>query len=90
MIWAKIYLFFGGKYFVSVIPIGKYCYAPDVAKNKYEILTFGFLHTYWVVPCPYYKTLGRRWNGCQYCGVITDDMVFDDQCKICGQNDYTY
>lgn len=41
---------------------------------------------YYIIPCKYYKALGRTWNGCSYLGIITDDMVFDDQCKMCHEN----
>ena len=30
--------------------------------------------------------LGKNKNGCRFLGEITDDMVFDDQCKICNIN----
>lgn len=33
-----------------------------------------------------HKTIGRRWNGCEYLGIITDDFVFNDKCKMCGEN----
>ena len=59
----------------------QYCYTPDYEKNK---IAESF--TYYVIPCKYYKTLGKRWNGCKYLGIITDDFVFDDQCKMCGKN----
>lgn len=77
---AKIKLFFGYKYDKSIIPIGHYCYAPDNEKNMKET---GFI--YHIIPCEHYVPLGKGWNACKYNGIITDDMVFDDQCKICGE-----
>ena len=53
---------------------------------KVFVALLGAVVTYYVIPCKYYKTLGKRWNGCKYLGIITDDFVFDDQCKMCGQN----
>ena len=61
----------------ELIPKGIYCYSPNFHEGKY----------YNVTPCVYYKTLGKRYNGCKYCRVITDDCVFADQCKICEIND---
>ena len=81
MLWSKIVLFFGYKYDKSQIPEGQYCYIPDIEKNKKAEKW-----TYYIIPCKYYKTLGKHWNGCKYLGIITDDFVFDDQCKMCGEN----
>ena len=78
---AKILIFLGHKYSNLVIPQGHYCYSPDFEKNK-KAEPF----TYHVIPCKYYKTLGKEWNGCKYLGIITDDFVFDDQCKMCKEN----
>ena len=39
----------------SVIPEGQYCYTPDYEKNK---IAESF--TYYVIPCKYYKTLGKK------------------------------
>ena len=81
MLYSKLLFLFGKKYDSSVIPEGHYCYTPDFEKIK---ASDSF--TYYIIPCPYYKTLGKTWNGCKYIGIITDDFVFDDQCKICGEN----
>jgi hypothetical protein len=81
VLYSKLLLLFGFRHSTSVIPSGCYCYEPDYDKNKVE-KSF----TYHVVPCPYYKRLGKGWNGCKYLGIITDDFVFDDQCKMCGEN----
>lgn len=81
MLYSKLLLLFGVRHSTSVIPEGQYCYTPDYEKNKIAESC-----TYYVIPCKYYKTLGKRWNGCKYLGIITDDFVFDDQCKMCGKN----
>ena len=81
MMYSKLLLLFGVRHSTSVIPTGCYCYTPDYEKNK---IAESF--TYYVIPCKYYKTLGKRWNGCKYLGIITDDFVFDDQCKMCNEN----
>ena len=87
MLWSIITRFFGAKLTTSVIPDGPYCYAPDVEKN----IKPNYASVYYVIPCPYYKILTPRWNGCKYLGIITDDSIFDDQCKMCGENDnYRY
>lgn len=79
---SKILLLFGIKHDKSVIPTGLYCYKPDYEKNK----TNKSSTTYYIIPCPYYKSLGGGRNGCKYLGVITSDTVFGDQCKMCGEN----
>lgn len=84
VIYSKIIIFFGYKYNKSVIPMGFYCYEPDSTKNPMETIPKDGI--YYIVPCPYYKSMGRGINGCKYLGIITDDMVFDDQCKICSVN----
>jgi hypothetical protein len=81
MLYSKLLLLFGVRHSTSVIPEGPYCYTPDYEKNK---IAESF--TYYVIPCKYYKTLGKKWNGCKYLGIITDDFVFNDQCKMCGEN----
>jgi hypothetical protein len=81
MILSKIRISFGFKYNSSIIPNGEYCYTPNYKKNKNSNP-----FTYYVIPCPYYKTLGENLNGCKYLSIITDDYIFDDQCKICNKN----
>ena len=78
--WVLIKL--GVKRCTKPIPEGHYCYYPDHEMNEKQDGTFN----YYVIPCKYYKTMSKRYNGCAYIGVITDDCVFDDQCKICGEN----
>ena len=82
MLWWKLLFLFGVRRSTLPIPKGMYCYTPDIEKNK----TRKDCTTYYIKPCKYYKTLGRRYNGCSYLGIITDDMTFDDQCKMCGEN----
>ena len=60
----------------SKIPQGQYCYKPNGYKNG----------IYNITPCPYHLTINKRWNACLYEGVITEDPVFEDQCKVCGVN----
>lgn len=83
MLWSKVRLFFGFRYDKKYIPKGLYCYMPDVEKNNSKAADDNL---YYIKPCPYYMGLGRRYNGCQYTGHITDDSTFEDQCKICGEN----
>ena len=71
--------FFGWFNNINAIPNGVYCYEPDEDKNKTTPIANG----YWIKPCPYYKIISKRYNGCQREGVVTDDPVFADQCKIC-------
>lgn len=80
ILYSKLLILVCIRHSTSVIPEGQYCYTPDYEKNK-NAESF----TYYVIPCKYYKTLGKRWNGCKYLGIITDDFVFDDQCKICNE-----
>lgn len=79
IIISKILIYFGYKYDEKVIPEGMYCYKPDIDKN----LARKNLRVYYTIPCKYYKNLGK-YNGCEYLGIITDDDVFADRCKICG------
>lgn len=80
MIFSMIKLFFGYSYSPSIIPKGLYCYEPDDEKNK-SCENF----VYYIKTCKYYKRIGE-WNGCQYLGIITDDFVFADKCKMCNKN----
>lgn len=82
MLWWKLLFLFGVRRSALPIPNGMYCYAPDNEKNA-KATSFKY---YYIKPCKYYKTLGRRFNGCSYLGIITDDFVFDDQCKMCSEN----
>lgn len=84
IIIAKVKLFFGYEYDKAKIPNGLYCYSPDMEKNKNKQEND---YSYYIIPCPYYKTLGKYNNGCKYLGCITNDFIFGDQCKICGENE---
>lgn len=79
---SRILLFFNIKKDNSPIPEGMYCYEPDIEKNKNR----KDFSKYYIKPCKYYKRISKNYNGCSYLGVITDDMVFDDQCKLCNEN----
>lgn len=68
------------------IPEGPYCYVPDAEKNK-TARSNGEYGVYYIKPCEYYKSLNREFNACTYLGIITDDTIFDDQCKICNVKD---
>jgi hypothetical protein len=69
----------GYKYSEDEIPDGPYCYKLlSVNKGKCKIKK-----------CIYYKTLPKGYNSCNFLGLVTDDIVFDDQCKACGiKEDY--
>lgn len=82
ILWSKTILFFGYEYDKTKIPSGLYCYEPDLVKNKNR----KDFSAYYIIPCPYYLTLGKYTNGCKFYGVITDDIIFNDQCKICDIN----
>jgi hypothetical protein len=84
LIWSKVRIYFGYEYDKSVIPRGLYCYEPDVEKNKNYGKDDKFV--YYIKPCPHYKWINRRYRGCKYLGMITDDFIFRDQCKSCGEN----
>lgn len=85
VLFGKLLLPFGFKYDNSVIPEGPYCYVSDVARNK--IKKEGEAGVYYIIPCKYFIILSKRWRACKYLGIITDDFVFRDQCKMCGEND---
>lgn len=82
LIFSNILIFFGKKYDISVIPHGLYCYYPDFEKNK-----ISDSHHYYIIPCKYYKKISKNYNGCKYLGMITNDDIFGDQCKICKIHD---
>lgn len=72
----KILKIFGYRHNKKFIPKGQYCYNSIAYKNN----------THYVSPCPYYKSLGKEYNRCLYLDIITDDLVFGDQCKLCNIN----
>ena len=78
LLLSKLLRRLGYRHDASVIPNGLYCYTPDYVSNN----PFG----YHVKPCPYYKIINKHWNGCKYLGIITDDPIFNDQCKMCSEN----
>lgn len=81
ILYNNILVYFGKKHNKDVIPKDiPYCYVPDIEKNKNKVANDT---SYYIKPCPYYKSLGNDYNGCKYMGIVTDDMTFDDQCKIC-------
>ena len=82
VLFGKLLLSFGFKYDNSVIPEGPYCYAPDERKNEPREPMI-----YYIIPCKYFLPLSRHWTACKYLGIMTDDFVFRDQCKMCGEND---
>ena len=73
VVYSKLLLFFGLSHSPSVIPNGEYCYGINLKQGV-------------IIRCPYYKPLGKELNGCKYLGIITDDSIFDDMCKICDEN----
>ena len=73
VVYSKLLLLFGISHTPSVIPKGEYCYGIDFKQAT-------------IISCPYYKPLGKERNGCKYIGVITDNSIFDDMCKICNEN----
>ena len=83
MVWSIFRKMINKSYDSSLIPKGMYCYAPDIEKNQCRKEDD---YCYYTKPCPYYKTLGKEYNGCMYLGIITDDIIFDDQCKMCSTN----
>jgi len=85
ILYHKIRLLFGYKPDPSKIPNGLYCYVPDIEKNNKKD---NDCFTYYTIPCEYYVSLGYHWNGCKYLGVITDDDVFADMCKMCDIKHY--
>lgn len=73
VLWSLIKTKLGYKYSKEEIPDGPYCYKLlSVNKGKCKIKK-----------CTYYKTLPKGYNACKFLGVVTDDFIFDDQCKIC-------
>lgn len=83
LILSKILLLFGYQYDSSCIPSGPYCYTPDYEKMKNKDSDD---FTYYIKPCKYYKRISRNINGCKYLGVITNDFLFSDMCKLCNKN----
>lgn len=83
VLYYKVLRFFGYKLPEDGIPEGYYCYVPDNEKNSSK--KEGDF-SYYIKPCPYWKWINKEYKGCAYLGVITDDPVFGDQCKMCNVN----
>lgn len=83
IIYSKTIVKFGYKYDKSIIPDGPYCYLPDFEKNENKDEND---HKYYIKTCQYYKWINSEWRGCKYLGMITDDDVFADKCKMCNEN----
>ena len=79
--WKFLFLF-GINRSEKPIPPGMYCYEADIEKNKHSKTR----NIFYIKPCKYYKALGKHHNGCSFLGIVTDDPVFDDQCKMCDVN----
>lgn len=69
--YSIIRRFLGYKYPINVIPEGLYCYT--------------WIEEIYVI-CPYFKRIDENYVGCKYLGIISDDLIFNDQCKICNKN----
>jgi hypothetical protein len=91
-IFGLIRIKLGIKYSEDKIPHGPYCYKlnrssdgklilPPVTKRCKSIVYAGI--SIRIEPCIYYKTLPNDYNSCKFLGIITDDYIFGDQCKIC-------
>lgn len=81
ILYGKALRLFGIKRDKSVIPKGCYCYEPDHERNK-----TADSGVYYTIFCPYYKWFTMEWKGCSYLGVMREDILLYDQCKICGEN----
>lgn len=79
VVYSKLLLLFGVKHNTSVIPKGEYCYTYTTKASRLVV-------SYIMTDCPYYKPISKKWNGCKYLGIITDDFIFEDKCKICNEN----
>ena len=80
--WSKLLIFFGYWKSTKPIPEGSYCYTP---KDENSVSDFMKTGIYKITPCKYYKIISKRYRGCSYMGFITNDPVFVDQCKECGE-----
>lgn len=79
-IWETICSYFSKTPPAENIPEGMYCYTPKEAPSKENNWRFK------TEPFPYYIPLPKGYNHCKFCKETTDDMCFDDQVKICGEN----
>jgi hypothetical protein len=76
MFWSILKVRLGFRYSEEPIPSGLYCY--ELTEKLPDGLGWK------IKTCPYYTPLKEGSNGCKFTGIITDDLVFDDSCKICG------
>lgn len=84
LLFAKILILFGYKFDKRKIPDGLYCYSISAEKNKNKPKNDLTLYT---DDCPYRKHIYKYWFGCNFLGIITDDICFEDACKICSENE---
>jgi hypothetical protein len=78
------------KYELSTDGIPKdtpYCYLPDIERNE-NARKNGEYGVYYTKPCTHYRYLkGQLRGGCVYTGIVGDDLLLGDQCKVCGVKD---
>jgi hypothetical protein len=82
-IFGLIRIKLGIKYSEDKIPHGPYCYKLNRSSDGKLILPPVNAGIGFIEPCIYYKTLPNDYNSCKFLGIITDDYIFGDQCKIC-------
>jgi hypothetical protein len=83
-IFGVIRIKLGIKYSEDKIPHGPYCYKINRdSDGKIISPPISSEITIKIEPCVYYKTLPNDYNSCKFLGIITDDYIFGDQCKIC-------
>jgi hypothetical protein len=83
-IFGVIRIKLGIKYSEDKIPHGPYCYKLNrVSDGKLILPPINSGIGIRIEPCIYYKTLPNDYNSCKFLGIITDDYIFGDQCKIC-------
>lgn len=61
-----------------------YCYSLDRARIKNEKNPFDENGNLPIILCPYYVWGKGEARGCLYTGYYGNDILFADQCKICG------
>lgn len=84
VLFVKFLILFGYKFDKSKIPEGIYCYKINSEKNQNKPKNDLTLYT---DDCIYRKYIYKDWFGCKFLGIITDDMCFEDACKICSENE---
>lgn len=83
IMWSRFLINFNIWKNEKVIPKGHYCYEPDYEKNSSKE---NIDMSYYIIPCKYYKWFGKNYKGCEYLGIIIDDICLNDQCKVCDIN----